>query len=170
MLELISTCVDTGMPAALAMPPNNVRNAVHNHFRQAATTITTYQMWVALPQPRSATELRKRLTELAMTFLTTDYHSLPINADSTDNDSPPRGRRLGDLLVGLLIAAVPLAVIAGSYASGFTLPDYLQQWLAGFAIVWLIARITQLFDPSYSITWERVHTALGAPRTPPGQP
>lgn len=170
MLELISTCVGIGIPAILAMPPNNIRSAVHNHFRQAATTITTYQMQVALPQPNSETELRKQLAELAMTFLTTNYHGLPINADPTENESPTKGQRLRSLLVGLLVAAVPLAVVGGSYASGFRLPDYLQQWLAGFAIVWLIARITQLFDPSYSITWERVHNSLGAPRTPPGQP
>ena len=152
------------------MPPNNIRDAVHKHFRQAAATINTYQFLVALPQPESNIELQKRLAELSMIFLTKEYRSFPVSTDSTESGRTSRRQQLRSLLTGLLIAVVPLVVIAASYGSGLTLPDYVQQWLTGFAIVWLIARVIQLFDPTYSITWERVHTALGAPRTPPEQP
>lgn len=165
MLELISQCVEIGLPSLLAMPTNRSGDAARDRFRQAAMVVRSYQILVALPESNTGSELRARLAELAMTLLTTHYHLLPTNEDASPY-KPTLGRKMRRFVGDLLVAALPLAIVVGWYEFGFGLPDYLRQWLAGFAIVWLIAKILQMLDPTYSITWERVHTTLGSPRTP----
>jgi hypothetical protein len=73
-------------------------------------------------------------------------------------------------VIGGLVAALPLVVVAVYPLLGFTLPDYLRQWLTGFAVVWLIAKVLQTLDPFYGNTWDRVHTALNSSKPPADKP
>jgi hypothetical protein len=78
----------------------------------------------------------------------------------------PTAHRPARLLAGVSVAVLPLVIVASYPRLGFNLPDYLRQWLTGFAIVWLLAKVLQLVDPLYGSTWDRVHTALNSPRPP----
>lgn len=101
-----------------------------------------------------------------MTFLNTHYDLLPTSADGLALDSPPVGRQVKRLVIGLLAATVPLGIIISWPLLGLAIPDYLRQWLTGFAIAWLIAKVLQLLDPAHSQTWEQIHATLGSPRPP----
>jgi hypothetical protein len=169
-LELISRCLSTGLPTVLAMPATSARDVANKRFGQAAATIRDYEAWVALPQGDTGLELRGRLAELAMTLLTGHYHLLPtMGADEPSAMAASRSvRRYG---VGLLVAIVPITIVVvwkfvGYSLVGYSLPDYFQQWLGGFALVWLIARILELFEPDYGATWDRVRSTFGPPRPP----
>ncbi|MGY6658557.1 hypothetical protein ACXIZN_41010 [Amycolatopsis sp. TRM77291] len=165
-LDLIGQCVERGIPSLLAMPDSSARDVARDRFQQAASVIRGYQTWIALPKPETGEELRSRLAELAMTLLTGHYDRLPTNADTTGSTPGSTSRKIARHVSGVMVAALPLAVVLGWSAFGPVLPEYLKQWLTGFAIVWFIARFLQLLDPASRKTWEQVHTVLGSPQSP----
>jgi hypothetical protein len=164
-LESISRCLGTGMPAVFSMPPGNARNVATLRLSEAASAVSGYQSWVALPKPDSGFRLRERLAELAMTLLTGHYDLLPTSAEGTDLESTDK-KRLSHWLFGIIVAVFPLPTIFLWNEYGPEIPTYMSQWLSAFAIVWFIARILQLLDPAFGVTWDRVHSALGSPRPP----
>ncbi len=169
-LDLVSQCIEKGIPSLLAMPDNSAGDMARDRFHQAASVIRSYQTWIALPRPETGEELRSRLAELAMTLLTAHYDRLPTNTDMTAVTRGATSRKIARYIGGVMVAALPVAVVLIWSTFGLGLPDYLKQWLTGFAIVWFIARLLQLLDPTSSKTWEQIHATLGSPQPPTGKP
>jgi hypothetical protein len=168
-LDLLSRCVGQGIPSLLAMPRNGSGDIARDRFRQAAAVILGYQSWIALPAPETRDRLLARLSELAMILLTGHYDSLPAETDFAAPAHRSQSRAVTHYIGGVVAAVFPLAVVLLWSMFGFALPDYVRQWLTGFAIVWFIAKLLQLLDPASGKIWEQVSATVGSPQTP-GKP
>jgi hypothetical protein len=168
-MNFLVDCLNIHIARILAVGDHGLPETAHSRFNQAASALRGYQTQIALPRPDTHQTLRARLAELAVPLLTGHYDLLPTS-EATVKPPALLGRQPARLAVGLLVAALPLTIVAAYPLLGFSLPDYLRQWLAGFALVWLIAKILQSLDPGSSSTWDRVHAVLNSPRPPSDKP
>src|SRR5262245_30727348 len=101
-----------------------------------------------------------------MTLVTGQYDSLPAAADVPPVQSVVSRRTVTRFVGRLLITVLPLAILLGWNIVGPEIPGPLSQWLAGFAILWLITNILQVVDPRYGLAWDRVRDALSSAGPP----
>ena len=168
-LDAVADFIDDHIPRIFTVRGYNLPEEARVRFDQAASAVRGYQAQVALPNGDTSQNLRARLAELAVPLVTGHYDLLPTS-DAAAKSPASLARRPARLLVGVLAGVLPLAIVAVYPLLGFSLPDYLRQWLAGFAVVWLIAKTLQMVDPLHGSTWDRVHTALNSPRPPSDKP
>jgi hypothetical protein len=164
-LDFLVGYVTVHIPRVLTVRGYSIQVEARTRFDQAGSVLRGYQAQLAVSNRDTELELRSRLAEFAVPLVTDHYDLLPSDGTSATRATslPHRPARL---LADGLVAVLPLAIVATYPLLGFGLPEYLRQWLTGFAIVWLLAKILQLVDPLYGSTWDRVHTALNSPRPP----
>ena len=161
LLDLLAKSLQSHIPRVLTVRGHGLPQTARVRFDQAASTVRGYQEQVAMPGQGTGQELRARVAELVAPLVTGHYDLLPAS-EVTDEPPASLARRPIGLMVGGMVAVLPLVVVAVYPLLGFSLPDYLRQWLTGFAVVWLIAKVLQMLDPLYGNTWDRVHTVLNS--------
>lgn len=165
-MDLLIDYVAVHIPRLLTTRGHDLPSAARDRFHGAAAALRRCQAQLVISDPDTVPQTRQRLAELAAALITGHYAWLPAGEDGAEAWMASAPRRPARIAGAIVIAVVPVGVVAGSPLVGIVVPDYLRQWLAGFAVVWFIAKVLQALDPTYGNTWDRVQTAVSSLRPP----
>lgn len=159
-IEVTALAIELGLCESAQDLSGPVSESVAERFYRAAAAVRDLKVLVIFAQIGTREALLEQASDLAVTFITRDFHYLPLS-----NEIPPpkviesrvarTARRIGSMVA-------PIAFVTTWTTLGLPLPTPLRESLFGFAAIWLLVGVISLVDSNYGSTLTKVQDTLSA--------
>ena len=160
-LRVVAPSIGETLPKRIGVTGAAGGSVAARRFSSAAQAVRGYETWIALPHQGTRLDLRDALAHLLVTLVSGQYHFLPAAEAATDDPTAHIGRhRAWSVIQRLAVAVLPLATVVLWSRFGFGFPEPIKEWVSGLAVLWLLAALLGMLDPTYGSTLSNVRELL----------
>jgi hypothetical protein len=143
-----------------------VRKALQPRLSNASLYLQSVALRIAITTHQDDGQIIRDLRRTAVCLLFQYYDHLPTTPPDDDGylAAGQRNRKLSYWLKWAAITLLPAAAIAAVQLLHIHPPEIAVQWLATFAIAWVLVRAIAAMEPDYRATMEAARELIGDPQ------